>query len=525
MNTIYVQKTAIFAAQISLRMWFTTFAALLICTISFSQDTQYLSRVWVTIDDPSILQSTPASPFDQLMREQSVSSVKKAFPNAHTPSLQQVYELSCACDNTELEKLLLTIEGVSQPIAVYDPIMLDTPDDYSLTFAPDYALDLIHAQGAWEYTHGNSSVILGISDINFDVTHEELVGKIAAGGSTGPSSPYHGTAVAVTAAGNTNNSVGKSAIGYDCNLGLFIGNYNGLLAARDNGARVVNASWHDGSCGFNAYCQAIITELYEDGVVVIAAAGNGAATCGSAGALAYPASYNHVISVTSVGPNDNHEGIIGDPASAHQHNVAVDIAAPGYNVPLTVASGWYLTGNGSSFAAPFVTGTVGLMLSVNPDLTVDQIETILKSTAVNIDAVNPAYAGLLGAGRLNAEMAVALSSQGARPQPTTGNTVVFNQEGVIDNTDNTEIAGIEDNGAYPEPVIYPNPSAGNVSVSFPFKQGQSIEITDMTGRTEQLISAEGTETIIRLQDLATGVHYIILKEAGQVVFQRKAVIL
>jgi len=506
-------------------MWFTTFAALLICTFSFSQNDQHLSRVWVTIDDPSILNAAPASTFDLLMREQAVSSVTKAFPNAHTPALQQVYELSCACDNEALEKLLLTIDGVSKPTAVYDPIMLDTPDDYSLTFASDYALDLIHAQGAWEYTHGSPSVVLGISDINFDVTHEELAGKISVGGSTGASSAYHGTAVAVTAAGKTNNNLGKSAIGYDCRLGLFIGNYNGLLAARDNGIRVVNASWHDGSCGYNAYCQAIITELYEDGVVVIAAAGNGAVTCGNAGALAYPASYNHVISVTSIGPNDNHEGIIGDPASAHQHNVAVDIAAPGYNVPLSVASGWYLTGNGSSFAAPFVTGTVGLMLSVNPDLTVDQIEYILKSTAVNIDSVNPAYAGLLGAGRLNAEMALALSTRDSRPQPTTGNTVQFNQDGVLDNNSNPEIAGIEGNGTYPEPVIYPNPSAGNVNIMFPFKQGQSIEITDMTGRIEQRISAEGTETMLRLSDLATGVHYIVLKEAGQVVFQRKAVIL
>jgi hypothetical protein len=82
------------------------------------------------------------------------------------------------------------------------------------------------------------------------------------------------------------------------------------------------------------------------------------------------------------------------------------LCAPGYDVPLSTAPGFYSTGNGSSFAAPYVSGTVALMMAVNPCLSSDDIEFILKQTAFNLDALNPSYAGLLGAGRLDAAAAV-----------------------------------------------------------------------------------------------------------------------
>jgi len=171
-----------------------------------------------------------------------------------------------------------------------------------------------------------------------------------------------------------------------------------------SGARVVNMSWSSG-CYFNAYAQSVIDEAYANGTILVASAGNGG-TCGGASNLVYPASYDHVIAVSSVGPLDNHERFYGDANSTHQHNITVDICAPGYDVALSTAPGVYVTGNGTSFASPYVSGTIALMLSVNPCLTPDQVEYLLKRTAVNIDAMNPSYVGLLGAGRLDASAAV-----------------------------------------------------------------------------------------------------------------------
>jgi hypothetical protein len=107
---------------------------------------------------------------------------------------------------------------------------------------------------------------------------------------------------------------------------------------------------------------------------------------------------------------DNHERFYGDATSTHQHNLTVDICAPGYDVALSTAPGVYVTGNGTSFASPYVSGTIALMISVNPCLTPDQVEFILKSTAVNIDEMNPSYVGLLGAGRLDASAAVRMAA-------------------------------------------------------------------------------------------------------------------
>ena len=480
-------------------------ALLLAHLTTTAQDT---SRVWVTVNDLSVISSSSRSGFQQFTAEHSIFSVQLAFPNAHSRSLQNVYEMACVCDADYLAKDLANTKGFSEPVIVYEPEMLFIPNDYTLTFQPDYALDLIKAPGAWDYTHGDSNLILGVTDVGYDLTHEELIGKVAVAGDN--SVQYHGTAVAVITAGNTNNGIGKSSIGYDCRLGLFAANYNELLVARDNGARVVNASWHDGSCSPVRYLQNIMNELYEDGVVVVAAAGNGGATCNGASGTAYPAGYNHVISVTSVGPNDNHERTPGDASTTHQHNATVDLSAPGYDVPLTVGSGWYLTGNGSSFAAPFVTGTIGLMLSVNPCLTVDEIEYILKSTADNIDALNPAYAGLIGAGRLDAEGAVrtALAYKLAAATPCTRTNQPLQARALT-------IA----------PEVFPNPSTGIVFVRYPFKKGQTVSITDALGRiVQQTVLTEDAE-IIETDTLPSGAYQVIITGQGEPAQQERILVL
>ena len=47
---------------------------------------------------------------------------------------------------------------------------------------------------------------------------------------------------------------------------------------------------------------------------------------------------------------------------------------------------------------------------VNPCLSNDDINHILKVTSVNVDALNPNYIGLIGEGRLNAAAAVEMAA-------------------------------------------------------------------------------------------------------------------
>lgn len=378
-------------------------ASFLISTAAIAQT----GKVWVKVTDEQGLNSAEVK---NTLKSFNISSVKQAFPASHNKEILKVVEMTCNCDANDLLVALSNQTKVfAQPEIAPEFVTLGLPNDYNLAFANDYALNLINAGAAWDITTGDTNVVIAITDANYHLGHEELVGKYTLVTDNYSVDYTHGTATAITAAGNTNNGMGKSSIGYHSRLQLRAMDYNELLSATYSGAKVINMSWASG-CYYNYYAQEIINEVYANGSTMIAAAGNGG-TCGGPDNLVYPAAFDHVIAVSSVGPFDNHERYIGNPASTHQHNSSVDICAPGYDVALTTSPGFYVTGNGTSFAAPYVSGTVALMYAVNPCLTPDNIELILKTTAVNIDAVNPAYVGKLGAGRMDAGLAVSMAAK------------------------------------------------------------------------------------------------------------------
>ena len=394
----------------------TTAVAALFSMASLLSFSQQDSKVWLTIENSNnfptenasgALVSTDAN-FNAAISLLNITNIQKALPSSRTASLTKVYEVSCDCDVVDLYTILTNKVSVVSKVE-YAPVYqtLETPDDYTLSVSSPWALDLIGAQNAWNITTGDANVVIAVSDQNYFENHEELVGKVVHYDHTNTASQGHGTAVATLAAGATNNTLGKSAIGYNSSLALYRMNYNEVLDASYAGAKVVNLSWTSG-CSFNQYLQDVMDEVYNNGTFIIASAGNGS-TCGGAENVVYPAAYDKVFAVTSIGENDNHERTAGNPNSTHQHNASVDLSAPGYDVPITAAPGWYLTGSGTSYASPIVAGTVGLMIAANPCLTNIEIEYILKNTSIFIDDLNPAYAGLIGQGRLNAAAAVEMA--------------------------------------------------------------------------------------------------------------------
>jgi subtilisin family serine protease len=342
-----------------------------------------------------------------LAAQYNFHSVEQAFSNSKNEELRKVFAFKCDCSYTDLsnEMKKRSTTFIQPEIVEETEVLGHIPNDYSLVFSPDYSLDLIQASAAWEITTGNPNIVIGITDSNYDLNHVELSQQVNyIEPNLNHSNITHGTAVATTASGATDNSKGKSAIGYNTKLSLHSMSYNGVLNARNQGAKVVNLSWSSG-CSFVSYHQSVIDELFEDGVIIVAAAGNGS-TCGGPDNLVYPAAYNNVIAVTSIGATMKHEQIEGNINSTHQHNASVDIAAPGYGIPLAFPNNTYGTGTGTSFASPMVSGTIGLMLSVNDKLNPCEAEIILKNTALNIDSLNESYEGKLGAGLLNAYKAV-----------------------------------------------------------------------------------------------------------------------
>ncbi len=122
-------------------------------------------------------------------------------------------------------------------------------------------------------------------------------------------------------------------------------------------------------------------------------------------------------------PN-NPDGFQGN----HTLNDKVDILAPGYDVfwhnnvynPPTP-----VTGNGTSCAAPAVSGTIGLMLSINDCLFPKEIESILKLTSKDVESlpINQNYVGYIGSGKLEVEKAVRFTNE---MKKTNGNAEITN---------------------------------------------------------------------------------------------------
>ncbi|GGE07082.1 S8 family peptidase [Psychroflexus salis] len=230
------------------------------------------------------------------------------------------------------------------------------------------------------------------------------------------------------AAADTNNSFGIVSIGYDSSLIPF---YNTnffhhtaalYLAENYDEIKVVNISMS----GTSSYVAGLVfkTVWEDEGVTIVAAAGNGWQSNSDGEAYYYPASFEHVISVSSVGSQnkygtvdennrsydwkDVHQLHVNNPNYTHQHNDKVDLVAPGYSVATTTGHNGYRLSYGTSFASPMVAGTVALMYEVYPGITPDEVKQILQSTADDIYHIpeNQPYIGELGAGRLNAYAAV-----------------------------------------------------------------------------------------------------------------------
>ena len=344
----------------------------------------------------------------ELSRSFSFKDLKKALPSSTNTELSKIYEMYCDCSVDDLKKATKNISEDIYSIErgpTYQPLYL--PNDLNNPAISDYALYLINAPQAWDLTHGDTNVIIAVSDQDYDEQNTDLVGGVTYHyDTTINTTPTHGTAVAINVSGNTDNGYGLSSIGFNTSLALYKMTYNDILLASQNGSDVINVSWSSG-CFYSQHQQDVINQAVLNGSIIVSSAGNGT-TCDSATALVYPASYDNVISVTSVGPTNNHEKIIGDPSSSHQHNDSVDIATPGYGIAINPAQDWFLNSDGTSFGAAYVSGTIGLMLSVNKCISNADIETILKTTSYFLDtmAINLPYAGLIGAGRIDSYQAV-----------------------------------------------------------------------------------------------------------------------
>jgi subtilisin family serine protease len=171
-----------------------------------------------------------------------------------------------------------------------------------------------------------------------------------------------------------------------------------MLFAAANGADVINLSL--GSVYQSDFMTDVLDQLAAQNVVVVGAAGNL-----NMNIPQYPAAADCSLAVTAVG--------LGPVKTRYaSYGSWVDLAAPGERVYSAFPGGGYAWWSGTSMAAPFVSGQIALLRSVNPSLTQSQIGQIIGATVQPIDAQNQHYNGQLGLGRIDIGGSLAYLSAG-----------------------------------------------------------------------------------------------------------------
>jgi subtilisin family serine protease len=360
--------------------------------------------------DPNIFSLTEDIKDYQVLNSvlQSYGVTKLERPSYFTgkKELMNIYRLTFS-DVSKIDEVVSKLSELNFiEFACKEPIYKTSfiPNDTYHTGTSKWYHTLVGSENAWNISLGRNAVKIAIIDnavgVHSDLTLFRAYDVADNDNNANPPLNYasdqgwsHGTHCAGLATADINNSRGIASLGGNAELiavkctpnsatssGSVWYSYDGVQWACQNGAHVVSMSY-GGATSSPAY-QALINAY--PNIVFLAAAGNDGNST-----VQYPAGYNNVIGVGSVNSNDARSSF----SNFNGTTTFVDIASPGgYSNGGLFSTVFNATGNnsygqmgGTSMATPFAAGLVGLMLSVNPNLTPTQCLSCLTSTGVNIN--------------------------------------------------------------------------------------------------------------------------------------------
>ncbi|MEV1172743.1 S8 family serine peptidase [Nonomuraea sp. NPDC049784] len=151
-----------------------------------------------------------------------------------------------------------------------------------------------------------------------------------------------------------------------------------VLELKEEGVPLVAANLSLGGGQYTAACDAdprktVIDSLRTAGVATVVAAGND----GFGAAVAAPAC---VSSAITVGATTDQDGV----APFSNRGALLDLFAPGVSIVSSVPGNKWASLNGTSMAAPHVTGALAVLRQAMPDAPLAQLETALKTTGKSI---------------------------------------------------------------------------------------------------------------------------------------------
>ena len=289
----------------------------------------------------------------------------------------------------------------------------------------NWYLSAIGAFDAWDITLGDSDILVAIVDNGFDLTHPELQGKIEHPYNvltqdtrvrpvvTNKGEDSHGTHVAGTAVGNCNNGTGLMGIAPNCRfMPVQVANDNptgsmsnqavmeGVLYAINQGADVINLSLGiympnevSGMSESEQLNYISSSYLYEEQMwskifekakqrnsIIVFAAGNDNVVSG----IDPKKRCNETIRVSALNTGLTKADFSNFGVYPQLNRTYSTISAPGVSIYSAAPHDSYTTLDGTSMAAPVVTGAVALLKSIDKSLTVNDITKILQETGKNV---------------------------------------------------------------------------------------------------------------------------------------------
>ena len=284
---------------------------------------------------------------------------------------------------------------------------------------------------AWSITRGSSNVVIGVTDTRVNNNHPDLAGKIlSTNGTSTSSSADHGTGVSGAAAGIVNNGLCVAGAGFNSRLRTDYasfssgGTLNSMMRLAERGVQVLTVSVQDDRCEWEfdpqvgVLIRSVFQEIVDMGTTITFAVNtaNARALGNIDGAIMVgQADVNGNFKLYLTGNQPQYDSCPLDEHVDVDENI--EILVPVINQSRLRNTSCEIRSSNSSIAAPYVAGTVALMLSVNPCLTPPQIEALITSPQ-NTNTVpnrnDPRWASdLVGVGNLNAYKAVLAAQQGS----------------------------------------------------------------------------------------------------------------
>jgi filamentous hemagglutinin family protein len=252
--------------------------------------------------------------------------------------------------------------------------------------AAQYIVDKLHLTEAHSIATGRD-VKVAVIDSEIDANHPDLQGVITATYDALPSAdqtPHpHGTGMAGAIASHRRllgiapraKLLAVRAFGTDEKgaQGTSMNIVKGLEWAVQQGAEVINMSFAGPR---DPILQQAIKKLSDDGVIMIAAAGN----AGPKSPPLFPGADANVIAVSATDMDDK----VFKNANRGKY---VAIAAPGVDILVPAPDGGYQLTTGTSVAAAHISGVVALLKERNPQLKAADVRNILAASARYIGPV------------------------------------------------------------------------------------------------------------------------------------------